>query len=67
MIKTCDLYDLSHTQAAPPLENTEYPWEALGRIGVFILALGPTLSPDEYDQLQENGWGAKDAEIYPSA
>jgi len=67
MIKTSDLYDLTHTQAAPLLENTEYPWEALGSIGDFILALGPTLSPEEYDQIQENVWVAKDAEIYPSA
>ena len=67
MIKTRELYDLSHTQAAPLLEKTEYPWEALAGIGEFILALGPTLSPEEYDQPQENVWVAKDAEIYPSA
>ena len=67
MIKTCDLYDLTHTQAAPLLEKTEYPWEALADIGDFILALGPTLSPEEYDQPRENVWVAKDAEIYPSA
>lgn len=67
MIKTCDLYDLSHTQAAPLLEKTEYPWEALAGIGELILALGPTLSPEEYDQPQADVWVAKDAEIYPTA
>ena len=27
--KISDLYDLSHTIAAPLLERFEYPWEAL--------------------------------------
>lgn len=67
MIKTRELYDLSHTQAAPLLEKTEYPWEALAGIGEFILALGPTLSPEEYNRPQENVWVAKDVEIYPTA
>ena len=66
MIKTCELYDLSHTKAAPLLEKTEYPWEALGGIGDFILALGPTLNPEDYDHPAENVWIAKDAEIYPN-
>ena len=67
MIGTKELYDLSHTLAAALLEKTEYPWEALGDIGDFILALGPTLSFEEYDHPAENVWIAKDAEIYPSA
>ena len=66
MIKTCELYDLSHTQAAPLLEKTEYPWEALGGIGEFVLRLGATLSPEEYDHPAEDVWIAKDAEIYPN-
>ncbi len=66
MIKTSELYDLSHTKAAPLLEKTEYPWEALGGIGDFILALGPTLNPEEYDHPAEDVWIAKDAEIYPN-
>ena len=66
MIKTCDLYDLSHTLAAPLLEGTEYPWEALGGIGEFILSVGPTLPASEYDHPQENVWIARDAEIYPN-
>ena len=40
MLKTKDLYDLTHTKAAPILENTEYPWEALGKIKDFIIELG---------------------------
>lgn len=35
------LYDLSHTAAAPLLERCTYPWEALEGIKDFILELGP--------------------------
>ena len=37
---TKELYDLSHTAAAPLLEGTTYPWEALPQIGAFIRELG---------------------------
>ena len=37
MLKTKDLYDLSHTRAAELLEKTEYPWEALSQIKEFII------------------------------
>jgi NDP-sugar pyrophosphorylase family protein len=67
MITTHQLYDLTHTLAKPLLEKTTYPWEALADIGDFILFLGGTLLPEEYDQPQENVWIAKDAVIYPSA
>jgi NDP-sugar pyrophosphorylase family protein len=67
MITTQQLYDLDHTLAKPLLEKTTYPWEALADIGDFILFLGGTLLPEEYDQPQENVWIAKDAVIYPSA
>ena len=48
-VKIADLYDLSHTIAAPLLERFEYPWEALAHIKEFILELGPTLPADEFD------------------
>ncbi|MBR5110338.1 MAG: UDP-N-acetylglucosamine pyrophosphorylase [Clostridia bacterium] len=67
MYKTKDLYDLSHTLAAPLLEKTEYPWEALEGIKDFILALGPALPRDEYDEVKPGVWVAKDAVVYPSA
>mgnify|MGYP000464776603 CR=1 FL=1 len=31
MLQTKNLYDLSHTAAAPLLAGTAYPWEALPR------------------------------------
>ena len=66
MYKTKDLYDLSHTKAAALLEQTEYPWEALAKIKEFIIELGKTLPKDEYDEVSENVWIAKDAKIYPN-
>lgn len=66
-IKTVELYDLSHTLAAPLLSKYEFPWEALPHIKEFVIALGKTLSPDEYDTPAENVWIAKSAKIAPSA
>ena len=66
-VKTHELYDLSHTMARDLLEKCEYPWLALPKIKEFILALGPTLSPEEYDLVGENVWVAKSAKIAPSA
>ena len=66
MLKTKDLYDLSHTRAASLLEKTEYPWEALAKIKEFIIELGKTLPADEFDEVSENVWIAKDAVIYPN-
>ena len=62
-----DLYDLTHTQAAPLLEGVEYPWQALAGIGDFILSLGKTLSPGEYDHPAEDVWIAKSARVAPTA
>ena len=66
MMRTSDLFDLSHTRAAAMLADTVYPWEALGKIRDFILALGETLPPEEFDQPQPHVWIAKDAVIYPN-
>ena len=66
-LKIKDLYDLSHTKAAAYLEGFEYPWEALSGISDMVLALGATLSLDEYDHPEETVWIAKDAKVYPNA
>ena len=66
-LKIKDLYDLTHTKAAAYLEGFEYPWEALSGISDMILAVGATLSLDEYDHPEETVWIAKDAKIYPNA
>ena len=47
MMETCkieNLYDLKETIAAELFEGAEYPWEVLGKIKDFIVALGNTLS-----------------------
>ena len=67
MIGTMELFDLSHTAARPLLEKTKYPWEALAGIGDFILELGKTLSPEEYDRPAEDVWVAKDATVFATA
>ena len=67
MLKTADMYDLSHTLAAPLLAKTEYPWEALDGIKEFILSLGQTLPKEEYDEVSEHVWVDKDASIAPTA
>ena len=67
MYKIDELLDLSHTIAAPLFEGRTYPWEVLGDIKAFILALGPTLPKDEYDEVSEGVWIARDAAVFPSA
>lgn len=66
-LKIKNLYDLEQTIAAELFEGVDYPWEVLPKIGDFIKKLGPTLSADEYDQVGENVWIAKSAEVFPSA
>ena len=62
-----DLYDLDHTLAKDYLSQFTYPWEALKGIKDFILQLGPTLDPEEYDEVSENVWVHKTAKVFPSA
>ena len=63
-IRITDLFDLTHTCAVQYLQQFEYPWEALAGISDFILEYGKTLPKDEYDEIEENVWIAKDAVIY---
>jgi len=67
MLKTTELMDLTKTIAAPLLEKTEYPWEALEGIGDYIRVLGPTLPPEKFDHPSEDVWIAKDAKIFATA
>ena len=66
-IRITDLYDLSHTAAADYLKGFTYPWEALKGISDFIISLGKTLDPDEYDNPAENVWVHKTAKVFTSA
>lgn len=67
MVKISELLDLSKTIAAELFEGKTYPWEMLDDIKPFILKLGETLSPEEFDHPSEGVWIAKDAKVFPSA
>ena len=62
-----ELYTLSETLAAPLLESVTYPWEALAKIGAFILELGAGLGEEEYEKRGENIWIARSAKVAPTA
>ena len=66
MIKTTQLFDLSHTLAADYLKGFEYPWQALSGIKSLILELGAQLG-DEYDQVAPDVWVHKTAKVAPTA
>ncbi len=66
-IKTSALFDLSKTSAKELLEKCEYPWQSLPQIGDFIIALGKTLSNNEYYSPTENVWIAKNVTIPTTA
>ena len=66
-IKIKDLYTLDETIAKEFLEKFEYPWEALPHIKEFIVELGKTLSPDEYEKRGDDIWIAKSAKVFDSA
>lgn len=65
-MKTVNMFDLSHTKAKELLENTEYPWEALPKIGEFVKTLGESLPSSKYRKIAEDVWVSKTAKIYPN-
>ncbi len=67
MLKTSELFDFSHSIAAPLLAQATYPWEALDGIKDFILTYGKTLSAQEFDSPREGVWIARDAAVAPTA
>ena len=67
MVKTKELFDLTHTTAATLLESVEYPWEALTDISATIVSIGKSLPEEEYDHPQDDVWIAKDATVFTTA
>ena len=67
MVEIKDLFDLDKTIAKELFAGKTYPWEVLDEIKGFILQLGPTLDPEEFDHPAEGVWVAKDAKVFPSA
>lgn len=62
-----ELFSLEETLAGEYLSQFTYPWEALAGIHDLILALGPKLPKDRYDQVAEDVWIAKSAKVFNSA
>ena len=62
-----ELFDLNETIAAELFEGLTYPWEALPKIGDFIVKLGQSLPQDKFVQHGENVWISKTAKVFPSA
>lgn len=62
-----DLFDLSHTLAGEYLSRFEKPHESLGGIKDFITELSRTLPADEYEEVSEGVFIAKDATVAKSA
>ena len=62
-----DLYSLEETIAVKLLEQAEYPWEVLPKIGEFIEELGNALPEEKYEKRGDNVWIAKSAKVFPSA
>lgn len=60
-------FDYSRTLAAPLFDGIEYPWEVLPRLESFILALGPMLPADEFEQVSDNVWISRSAVVAPTA
>lgn len=66
MIKTTELYDLSHSMAGNYLSGFAYPWQALSGIKALILELGSKLNED-YTQVSPEVWVHKTAKVAPTA
>ena len=66
MIKTADLYDMTHSLAGDYLAGFDYPWQALKGIKDLIVTLGATLGED-YIETAPNVWVHKTATVAPTA
>jgi NDP-sugar pyrophosphorylase family protein len=66
MMKTLELYDLSHSLAGEYLTQFEYPWQALAGIKNLILTLGKTLG-EEYTEVSPEVWVHSTAKVAPTA
>ncbi len=66
MLKTGNLFDLTHSMAGGYLSGFEYPWQALGGIKALILELGENLGQD-YAEISPQVWVHKTATVAPTA
>lgn len=66
-LKTRELLDLEHTEAAELFEGRDYPWEILPEIKAYINELIERLPKEEYRMLSKGVWVHKTAVIAPTA
>ena len=66
MLKTSDLFDLTHSLAGNYLSGFDCPWQALSGITDLILSLGNSLG-EEYTQVSPTVWVHKTAVVAPTA
>ena len=66
MLKTTDLYDMTHSLAGNYLSGFDYPWQALSGIKALILQLGSQLG-QEYTEVEPTVWVHKTATVAPTA
>ena len=67
MLKIEELLDLNHSLAGDYLKQFTYPWEGLSGIKDMIIALGKTLDPNDYKEVEPQVWIHKTAKVFPSA
>ena len=67
MQKIAELFDLTKTCAADLFEGCDFGYQVLPRIKEYILALGETLSCEEFDNTRPTVWIARDAQVAPTA
>lgn len=66
MLRTKELFDLSHTKAGEYLGKYEYPWQALSGIKGLVISLGKTLDMSEYMLHGDNIFIHKTAVVAPT-
>lgn len=66
MLKTTELYDLSHSLAGDYLSSFPYPWQALDGISSLIRTLGESLGQD-YRQVAPQVFVHETAQVAPTA
>ncbi|MBQ7935316.1 MAG: UDP-N-acetylglucosamine pyrophosphorylase [Clostridia bacterium] len=64
---TVHLLNPDYTNARSLLERAVFPWEILPQLKDFILALGETLSAEDYDRPAQTVWIHKSAKVAPTA
>lgn len=67
MQKIAELFDLTKTCAADLFEGCDFGYQVLPKIKEYILALGETLSCEEFDNPRPTVWIARDAQVAPTA